>query len=138
MCFVFPRGRAFLGSLFALLVIAGCGGGGADDYPVQGSVTLDGQPVAEGQIYFFAANREGTPQICNIVDGKFEGRVTEGQKRVEITATRESSTPAPDGLPNYVSYIPAAYNTESTLTAEVKADGDNDFTFPLQSQGDGQ
>ena len=61
--------------------------------------------------------------------------MTEGPKRVEITATRESPTPAADGLPNYVSYIPAAYNSQSTLTAEVKPGGDNTFTFDLKSQG---
>ena len=78
---------------------------------------------------------QGTPQAGQIVNGKFECRVSDGQKRVEITATRESPTPAPDGLPNFVSYIPAAYNSQSTLTAEVKPDGENTFTFDLKSQG---
>jgi hypothetical protein len=31
-------------------------------------------------------------------------------------------------------YIPAEFNTQSTLSAEVKAEGDNKFDFPLKSK----
>jgi hypothetical protein len=121
--------------LSGLLFLAGCGQSGPAEYSVTGSVTLDGQPIEQGEVQFIPADKQGTPQTGQIVNGKFECRVSEGQKRVEITATRESPTPAADGLPNFVSYIPAAYNSQSTLTAEVKAGGDNAFTFTLQSQG---
>ena len=129
----FFRGHSFL-VVLALLVLAGCGDSGPAEYDVTGSVTLDGQPIEKGEILFLPANLQGTSQAGQIVNGKYECRVSEGSKRVEITATRESPTPAADGLPNYVSYIPAAYNSQSTLTAEVKPDGDNTFTFTLQSQ----
>jgi len=134
MFFQFFRGDPFLVLLMPLLMLAGCGDSGPAKYDVTGSVTLDGQPIEQGEIRFLSADVQGAPETGQIVNGKFACRTTEGQKRVEITATRESPTPAADGLPNYVSYIPAAYNSQSTLTAEVKPDGDNTFTFKLQSQ----
>ncbi len=118
-----------------LLTLAGCGGDGPRQYQVTGSVTFDGQPIEQGEIRFMPTEAGGTPYAGAIANGKFECKVTEGQKRVEISATREAPTPAPDGLPNYVSYIPEEYNTQSTLTAEVKPGGDNTFTFDLKSQG---
>lgn len=118
----------------ALLTLAGCGGG-PREYGVHGTVTFDGQPVEKGEIRFLPAGTQEAAYGGAIENGKFECKVTEGQKRVEITATREAATPAPDGLPDYVSYIPAEYNTQSTLKAEVKPSGDNTFTFDLKSQG---
>lgn len=126
---VFPLAVAVLFNL------AGCGDAGPRQYQVMGTVTFDGQPVEEGEIRFMPTEAGGTPYAGPIVNGKFECKVTEGQKRVEISATREAATPAPDGLPDYVSYIPAEYNTQSTLKAEVKSSGDNTFTFDLKSQG---
>jgi len=120
--------------MIALLILAGCGGGGVAEYSVTGTVTFDGQPVEKGEIRFVSADSQGAAYAGAIENGKFECKVTEGKKRVEIAATRESATPAADGLPDYVSYIPAAYNTESTLEAEVKAGGGNAFTFDLKSQ----
>jgi hypothetical protein len=132
----FLRGFSFSLLAVALPIMAGCGGGGPAEYRVTGRVTLDGQPVEQGEITFLPADMQGTPYAGQISNGSFECRVTEGPKRVEITATRESPTPAADGLPNYVSYIPAAYNSQSTLTAEIKPSGDNTLTFDLKSQGE--
>ena len=41
--------------------------------------------------------------------------------------------PGGAGTPNK-ELIPAKYNAESTLTAEVKAGGPNDFPFDLKSK----
>lgn len=128
-----PRRSLFLLLLIAAPIMAGCGSGGPGEYAVTGTVTFDGQPVEQGEIRFLPADMQGTPYAGQITNGKFECRVTEGQKRVEINATRESATPAPDGLPNFESYIPAAYNSESKLTAEIK--GNDTLTFDLKSEG---
>jgi len=130
----FLRRYCFFLVLAALPIMAGCGGDGPAEYPVTGKVMLDGHPVEQGEIRFLPAGMQGTPCAGQISNGNFECRATEGQKRVEIYATRESATPAPDGLPNYVSYIPAAYNSQSTLTADIKPKGDNTLTFNLKSQ----
>jgi hypothetical protein len=131
--FVEFRARwSFLLTLTALLMVSGCGGGGPREYQVTGRVTYDGQPVNEGEIVFLPTNSEGTPRAGRIANGTFQISLPEGTKQVVITATRESATPAPDGLPNYENYIPAAYNTQTTLTAEVRTSGDNTLTFDLQ------
>ncbi len=114
------------------LASAGCGGG-SGQRPVSGTATLDGQPVENGEIAFYPADGAGTPQGGPITDGKFQFEASVGQKRVEITATREAATPAPDGLPNYVSYIPAKYNSKSTLTQTVEDHADNVFVFEMSS-----
>lgn len=125
------RSWVFL-SLSALVFAAGCGG--ASEYTVSGTVTLDGQPVEEGEIRFLPTDGQGTPFAGPIVNGKFESRASAGQNRVEINATRESATPAPDGLPNFESYIPAAYNSQSTLTVTIPPDSGS-LTFDLKSDG---
>jgi hypothetical protein len=40
--------------------------------------------------------------------------------------------------PNVVQYLPPQYNVESTLTAEVSADGANTFDFPLTDREGGK
>lgn len=107
-------------------------------YPVSGTVTLDGQPLAEGQVHF--VNREeATVDRVPIQNGKFEGQAKAGKRRVEITAYREGppepSMPGMDPEPTQVNYIPARYNADSELTAEVTKDASkNQFTFELVSE----
>jgi len=101
---------------------------------VTGNVLLDGQPVEQGDIVFRASDGSAA-DAAKIEGGAFTLQTKPGSKRVEISAMRESATPAPDGLPSYENYIPKKYNEASTLTAEVTESGDNDFTFELQSEG---
>jgi hypothetical protein len=108
----------------AALAMVGCGGGG-NTGKVTGTVTFDGTPVADGQVSF-----EGNTVVgAQIKDGKFEADVPVGKHKVKITATREEGV-APDGLPNFVSYIPKKYNDQTTLEEEVKS-GTNEFKFEL-------
>lgn len=116
------------------LISSGCGGNGNGQRQVSGTVVFDGQPVENGEIVFHPAGGEGAAQGGPIQDGKFQFQATPGEKRVEITATREAATPAADGLPNYVSYIPAKYNSKSTLNETVQESADNVFTYELSSK----
>jgi len=117
------------------LVSVGCGGNSDGQREVSGTVSLDGQPIENGEIVFHPVSGDGAAQGGPIKDGKFQFQATAGEKRVEITATREAATPAPDGLPNYVSYIPAQYNSKSTLKETVQENSDNEFEFKLTSSG---
>lgn len=110
------RLKLMWGSLFvaaAMLVFGGCGSG-PDTHEVKGTVTFDGQPVPEGQIVFESNSTVG----AEIKEGKFTAQVPSGKQKVRITATREEGV-APDGLPNFVSYIPAKYNEQTTLEEDV-------------------
>ncbi len=109
-----------------------------DTYPVSGSVTLDGAPLAEGKIRFLTAET-GALDVLDIQGGKFEGQAKAGNRRVEISAFREGEPMAPfpgaEPEPTRVDYIPARYNTESELTANVTPEGPNQFDYELKSEG---
>lgn len=130
-----PRALAPWAIPAVAIAIIGCGG---SDMPervtASGAVSFDGTPVEKGQIVFLPADGKGRTDAAEIADGNYSLEVTPGKKRVEITATREAGVAA-DGLPNYEDFVPKSYNTDSKLTAEVTADGENDFDFPLKADG---
>lgn len=113
-------------------------GDGRARYPVDGEVTLDGQPLAEGIVVFYPATGDHDADTASIVNGKFTLLTTEGTKRVEIDASTLSDKTEPsaiDGKPVRVriSLIPPRYNRESTLAASVKAQQHNQVRFELDS-----
>ena len=111
------------------------------DYPqasVSGQVTVDGEPLPEGEIIFTTV-RLGLNDVVTIRNGQFSGRVALGERRVMITAIKMMDPP-PSGMPGVIETekvptetLPARYNAETTLTATVSADGPNEFTFELTS-----
>lgn len=124
----------------------GCGDAGPDGpkrVPVTGTVTFDGASIDSGEIRFIPADGNGQVDAAEISGGQYSASVTPGTKRVEIMATREDrENMVPSGAnpgemePSYVQYIPENYNTATTLTAEIKSDGDNDLPpFDLKSAG---
>jgi hypothetical protein len=127
------RGACLLG----LTIFVGCGGGGPGA-TVEGSVTLDGQPVQNGTISFVPADGKTASAGGKIADGKYSVAVPPGPKRVEIAASKVvGQRPAYAGDPNSPmiditeSIIPPRYNAQSELTFEVKA-GDNQKDFALK------
>ncbi|MDR3634527.1 MAG: hypothetical protein P4L84_12040 [Isosphaeraceae bacterium] len=134
----------FPGWVLVALMSAGCTSG-ENELPrqaVSGKVTLDGAPLAKGQIVFSptaaaSVTRTGGP----IVDGSYhlaksEGPVP-GPYTVIISAgstiegdpddPAKKVTPTPDP-------VPAKYNARTTLHVEVKGDGSNVLDFPLTSK----
>lgn len=127
---VFASALAFLA-----FPLVGCGGdAGPQKYPVSGVVNVDGQPLADGMIYFkdIAA---GVADSAEIKNGKFEGLAEAGQRRVEIFAYQTvTSDMGGTTSETKVNILPPRYNTESTLTEEVKADAPNTYTFDVASR----
>ena len=121
--------------LCCLAAVAGCGTGGPKTVPVSGSVTFAGQPVADGEIAFRSADGAKASWAGPIVAGRYAIKSTVGPKRVEIIAVRPKPGAQPkasgEGVINEM-YIPARYNLESELTADVTAAGPNDFDFKLE------
>ena len=129
-----------LALILALLGLAGCSG----QPSVQGTVTFDGTPVDDGAISFVptgggtgGAGTVGAP----IVDGKYTvaGKgVAPGSYRVEIIwrkkTGRKVPTPGDPGnmIDQVVQAIPPQYNTNSTLTRDIKP-GTNTLDFDLKS-----
>lgn len=118
---------------------------------LHGTVTFDGTPLPTGNIKFLP--QSGTPGPTAggpIEDGSFsiaaDGGTMPGSFRIEITATRKTGNKVydstaemmdpsvKDGMVDEIEqYIPARYNQNSNLTADVHSDGDNHFEFVLQS-----
>ena len=120
--------------------------------PVAGTVTVDGKPVEQGTIMFEKTGaRSATGQIR---DGKIVDVTTYdvndgapiGSHRVAVFVTGAAKTAVNDNPgqvqkfdPNYMgggSLIPSRYNdpAKSTLTADVKDGGPNEFKFELSSK----
>jgi hypothetical protein len=144
------------------LASGGCGDGGGDDLPrepISGTVSYDGKPLANGTIQFQPASAaEGMAAGGMVVDGRFdvprkEGPVP-GKYMVQIDSIDETVTvPVPDpeqpaspgevAMPGELKIappkkmmkkrlIPPKYNSQTELTAEVKAGGPNTYKFDLE------
>jgi len=116
-------------------MLAGCGDStGPRTYVVTGEVTLDGDPLpTEGTIILHHVPPDQDAATGQIIDGKFSLRATEGQKRIEIHASREvpGKTNA-YGAPLVEPYIPQKYNVNSVLAEEVSAAEKNHFVLALE------
>src|SRR6266849_5640196 len=121
-----------------LLTNVGCGDG---KVRVQGTVTFGGKLVDHGVISFDPADGQGPNTGGEIAQGRFDlsgpAEAMPGKKVVRIRAFRptgrkiESGPPAPPGtlVDELEAFIPAQYNANSTLTAEIVAGKVNEFTF---------
>ncbi len=124
-----------------LVGLAGCGGGGQPDaYPVEGTVTFRGQPVAEAHVRFIP---EEGPPAEGITDesGSFTLRTFEpgdgavaGPHTVTVSKTVVVDPDPNAAYPAMRSVLPDRYARvgASPLVAEVTADGENQFAFELE------
>lgn len=129
--------RSFSWPLLALAVaiasVTGCGKTSTlDKVVVRGSVTLDGQPIPNGEIRFIPAPGTAGPISGGpIKDGAYvaqgRGGVPLGNHQVEIRAFRamakgqgQAGTPGFEGGPAE-QYLDKRYNEQTTLTAKIDA-----------------
>ena len=117
--------RCFLpvGLLAVLLVAAGCGSG-PKLYEVDGTVTLDGKDLPEGDIVFTPEDPKLGPDAGKIKDGKYKFKSKAGKMKVQIRATREvPGKKGPMGTePLLEDIIADEYNAKTTLTADIGPD----------------
>jgi hypothetical protein len=135
---------------------SGCGGGdGLPRRAVSGTVTLDGQPLDKGLITFTPAGGGGdsTSAAAAVADGSFavakDVGLVPGKYRVAVSVMKEVRTKASkkkqvdnatgeeiDAFDTTATKesLPARYNAQSELTADVTDAGPNEFSFPLSSK----
>jgi hypothetical protein len=113
-------------------------------HEIDGVVTLDGKPIEAGTIAFLPQAGTKSPTAGgNITQGRFA--ITSaagpfaGSFRVEVAATQKTGRKIKDPrfegtVDEVMSIIPAQYNRESRLSAEVTQDGPNHFEFALQTR----
>ncbi|MFO0823666.1 MAG: hypothetical protein U0792_11210 [Gemmataceae bacterium] len=126
----------------ALLVLGlsslGCGKRDTS-VPVSGTVTLDNVPVENGGIQFTLLDGSGPTAGAVIVNGKYTTTVPAGKVRVEIRASKvvgkrkETDTPDSRMVDELAEAIPAQYNTDSKLTADI-APGMGPLDFTLKTK----
>ena len=130
--------------LAAIVVAAICPGCSDGRYPVQGAVTFNGEPVDEGTISFEPVDGNGPTTGGSIVAGKYEllenAAAFPGKKTVRISAVRKTGRKVVNEfsasramIDEVQRYIPDIYNTNSTLSCEVTANGPNQIDFHLKS-----
>ena len=147
----FGRLVGLLGLAAVCAGFLGCAGA-SDGLPrqaVSGTVTFDGQPLAEGRIQFEPASAEAkTPAGGEIKDGRYsiprDQGPTPGDYRIMITSSAARTPPAdksPGAEPAKgvakiqapaVELIPKQYNSQTTLKEKVEAGKTNTFEFTLK------
>ncbi len=128
--------------LAVLPLLAGCfGGSGPTLYSVSGTVSYTGKPLTAGHVAFTEEEAsDGTQErlvhVGEIVNGKFQARVSAGKKRVEIYGSYETGRMVPDEMGEKEvperGGIPAQYNSETTLEVTIPQGGMKDLAFDLE------
>lgn len=132
--------RRFLQSLatatIALLITAGCS---ENKVEVSGRVTFDGQPIDHGTIRFASDDGQGPTAGATIKGGRYQTEVTIGPKTVQIDGYRQTgeekqnpADPSSPMVPTYEPIVPAKFNRESTLSAEITR-SQKELNFDLKS-----
>jgi hypothetical protein len=122
----------------AILSLPGCGGGGHLD----GSVTLDGQPVDGGTITLVPSTGATGGRVSKEIEGgkySFDSLPT-GEFKVEINWMKKTGKQLPSTndtgttVEEKKQLIPINYNTKTELSVEIKS-GSNSKNFELKSGG---
>ena len=143
---------SFLTTTAAFLVawISGCGSA-SDNLPrepVSGGVTIDGKPLKSGIVSFVPTDPNGLTQAnVAVIEGKYsvpkEQGLVPGKYDVKVSTAdaqeKQESTDISNDMPGMPparakEAIPPMYNTNTKLSAEVKAGVPNDFQFALTTE----
>ncbi|MBN9517179.1 hypothetical protein J0H58_01455 [bacterium] len=122
-------------ALTSCCLTVACSKSTVEPVSVSGTLFADGKAVPEGSVTLIPA-AGGPPDTLVVKDGKFEGRVSPGKKKVELRAfkmgkdTKMGDAVIPAGPENY---LPAKYSSMSTLTAEADSTGLNPSKFEAKS-----
>jgi hypothetical protein len=123
----------FVGLVTMVFVAVGCSD--ARMHEVEGTVTLDGKDLREGDIVFTPEDTKLGPDAGKIKDGKYKFKAKPGKMKVQILATREvPGKKGPMGTePLLEDIIADEYNAKTTLTADV-GPGKTKFDFQLKKK----
>jgi hypothetical protein len=137
--------RRFFGGLLCWWVVAfnvaGCADSGSKRYAVSGVVKWQGKPLDQGVITFLPEDSSvGSGGGDMIQNGQYsipakQGLLAGRYKVTIASADPRNKAPDPDSPPGYLPVpkdrIQAKYNTQTTLTADVKPQRQNTFNFEV-------
>lgn len=138
-------------TLVSIVGVAGCGGGsGFKVVPVSGTVTLDGEPLANATVTFLpqaTGAPDAGPASVGETDasGKFTLKTGGGEigavvasHQVMITTVKDAGAGAEDDnvyAEAEPERVPARYNSATTLSFDVPDAGTAEANFSLMSAG---
>jgi hypothetical protein len=138
-----PRLRDLFGGVLVAVFLLGCSDQYEGRMAITGTVTLEGQPLDDGQVIFEPFDKSvGTRAQGEIKHGQFsiprQSGLKPGKYLVRLTAG-DGKTPTneeaggPGGSTNIISVdrIPTDWNVNSKQEVEVKADATNKFEFAV-------
>ena len=137
------KAQAWCCSIAGLLLLCGCAG---SDPSISGTVSLDGVPVAEGDIRFVPVEGTNGPDAGAVIrDGKYkvvEG-LAEGKYQVSIRGYQQSGRWEPDPLGGppikaIVQIVPKEYHGADSKVVKEIARGVNRLDFYLVTSGSGK
>lgn len=104
--------------------------------PIQGKVTIDGQPLEKGDILFTHADPQHGQEAGKVANGAYTANVHPGANKVSIRATREVPGKfGPMGTePLLEDIVPAKYNSATTLNVDVTKEKKDGYDFALESK----
>ncbi|MCC9609263.1 carboxypeptidase regulatory-like domain-containing protein [Blastopirellula sp. JC732] len=124
----------------SLIALSGCGQGGPALGQVTGTITQDGRPLPDAFVSFYPAAGGRSSHGMTDQSGKYLLRFTGmkdgalvGAHTVKIETGVQLSESETGPKPKKVPQLPARYNAESELTAEVER-GNNTFDFDVQAK----
>ncbi len=122
--------------LFLFVPLMGCGDGKGS---VQGTVTFDGQPVANGTVTFVKTEGGLIREGAVIKDGSFQAHVPPGKYKIEVNAQKvvgkrrqKGFSGAEEEVELTEEMFPERYNTKTELSEEIKS-GPNIIKLDLKS-----
>jgi hypothetical protein len=137
-------------TIFTTVFLIGCGGGGLATNKVTGTVTVDGEPLANASITFtpktqgvghpgYGTTDEKGVYLLQTSQGQAEAGTTPGDYLVAIRKSEvdpDAPPPAPGYPPVTRSVIPVRYAQTSTsgLVATVENKRSNEINFELTSE----
>lgn len=136
------KNTMLVGSLLFSLACIGCGPGGPEIASVEGTVTMDGKPLANASIVF--SPESGRPAGARTdAQGHYELNFTAGRRgaipgmnRIRISTSADpSETPDGQPIPAQRETVPARYNSATELEFNVEPNKKNVANFDLTSEG---
>lgn len=129
-----PRVAPLVALAWIALLVGGCGRPTGETARVDGSVSIEGQPVEKG-IISFSPRESGTvrPATAEIVDGRYQAsNVPLGPVLVQIHATKETGKMLTDRAeggqyPETINLVPAKYDAGIEVT--ISGDESHDFNL---------
>lgn len=140
--------RPGAGLVIVLVLAAGCSAPDDGRREVSGTITLKGQPIADGAIVLFeplegqdtAANatvagggQYAIPRQVGLKPGRYLIRITAGDGKTAVNPVDPDSPPGPSGGTNIMSkdLVPRDWNVNSKREVTVSKDSPNRFDFDI-------